>query len=481
LGGAKRSILAGSMVGAVKIGFAEERKVRYARISPALLMGLGLLIAFASCGKKKPPEAGGEDDLLARVGDRTITVREFVGRIRYAPVGRGAQSLDLASRKSYLDVLVEEKLAALAARAKGLDKEVDLEPTLEEVRDQAMLRELYLDRVRNQVVLPEKEIEIAVKRATEELDLAYFRAASEEEAWWVRQRILEGRSFSQVAEERYGRRFSEDQFRRRIRWGEAEPALEEVAYMLNVGEVSEPVPVEGGYYILKLLGRRQTGISPTNEFRSAVEQRLRYRKEARLAREFAERTLRANPVAVNREALDRLAEVMQNSLREETFPTEIDPSWLMSVGEEFAWRDSVLLEVGTEQFRARDVLTRLARGGRVLRLDSLRAIPNVLAGMVLQLAQDEALLQEARRLGLEDHPRVRRDVAVWEDYLLAQILRDRLGEESRFRAVVDSVRAKLTVTVFETKLASLDLSAARQTSSAAWASRSSALPPWPGE
>ncbi|MDZ7374630.1 MAG: peptidyl-prolyl cis-trans isomerase [candidate division KSB1 bacterium] len=447
-----------------------------------VLLGLavGLSIALLSCGRKK--EAPEADDLLARVGEQAITVQEFVGRLHYALLpGGGKQSLDVSSRRKYLDDLIDEKLAARAARARGLDREANLLPTLEEVRDQAMLRELYLDRIRAQVVLPEEEVELALKRATEELEVAFFRAAHEDEALWVKQKLLEGRSFAEVAAQRYGRSFSEEQFRRTIRWGETEPALEEVAYALKVGEVSEPVPVEGGYYVLKLLRRSPLGVEKTPGLRSAVEQRLRQRKEAQLARQYTDQILRASRVGLYRGALDRLAGTLETRLEKEPFPLEIDPSWLDSLADGLAWGDTVLLEIGDQRLSVRQVLSRLARSARMLRFDSVGAVRPALASLIVQLAQDEALLREARRLGLQDHPRVKRDVAIWEDYLLAQILRDRLGDEMRFRSIVDSLRAAVPVMVLETKLAALDLAPLRQTPSSAWAARSVALPPWPGD
>ncbi len=452
--------------------------LRRVRLAAWILVPAAAL--WLSCGRKGEPVQSA--DLLAKVGDRDITVEEFLGRLRYALASAEMEKLAAPEvRRQYLDALIDEKLAALAARSRGLDSVANLTPVLEEVRDQAMLRELYLARVRDRATVSEAELRQALERVRTELSVGFFRAASEEEARWVRQKLLEGKSFAEIATERYGRSYEEEQFHRTLRWGETDPALEEVAYSLSVGEVSAPVRVNGGFYVLKLLARRDSGVQDTPDLRQRIERRLRHRKEAQLARQFLREVLDRNPVDVNGEVLTELTRALTRELAGESFPTEITPDLLDSLASRLACADSVLFRLADTSWTIRRTLQRLARRGHELRIDSLGAVGAELTRAVLQLAQDQALLREAHRLQLEDHPRVKRDVAVWEDHLLAQILRRRLGDPTRLRALVDSLRHEVPIVVLETKLAALDLGSGPRPSPSAWATSALAFPPWPAD
>ncbi len=452
------------------------RGQRWLAILAALLLSVVLL--SAACSRRKA--AVYAPDLLARVDGHEITTTEFAGRLRYVVPADSLRALaDTSSRARLLGDLIDERLAAIYAEKQGLVDSAAVQDALDRVRRQAMLRELYLREVRDKAAVSEQELRRAYRRWREELTVGFYRAATREEAEWVRQGILAGKSFAELATERYKRRFDEGQFRRKLRWGETDPALEEAAYSLRLGEVSKPIRVGQMYYVVQLLDRRMLG-KPTEEDFQRVAPALRHkllrRKEEALASRFLREHLSHAQIRLHGDVLGELVRWLEKRATEdsvvELFPEEVD-----SLLAGFDFRDSTLVTFSGQRWTVEKALkqvepTRLSVGSPEKLVDQL-------SRALFETARDEVLVEAARNLGLDRHPRVLRDVSVWKDYLAAEILKRRVGLP-RVLAVVDSMRGQVPIVVLKTKLASLDLassdtSVVQQTTPF----RELAFPPWP--
>ncbi len=436
------------------------------------------LLFLAGCSRRKP--AAYAPDLLARVDGREITTTEFVGRLRYVvPVDSLRALADTSSRARLLGDLIDERLAAIYAERQGLIDSAGVQDALERVRRQAMLRELYLREVRDKATVSDEELKQAYRRWREELTVGFYRAATREEAEWVRQGVLAGKSFAELASERYKRSFNENQFRRKLRWGETDPALEEAAYSLRLGEVSEPVKVGQMYYIIKLLDRRMLGKPSEDDFKRvapALRRKLLRRKEEALATRFLRDHLSQAQIRLRGDVLGKLVRLLVQQAGPdsivELYPEKVDARL---GGADF--RDSTLVTFSGKGWTVVEALKRIEPAR--LPANSPELLANRLSRALFEAARDEVLVEAARNLGLDKHPRVLRDVNVWRDYLAAEILKRRLGAE-RVRSVVDSLRAHVPVVILKTKLASLDL-ASPDTSMVQHTMpfRELAFPPWP--
>ncbi len=76
-------------------------------------LGILLMIILVSCGKKEIPQP--EEKILVKIGDKSISVDEFIRRAEYTvrpPYCRGNHNLD---KKIVINSLVAEKLMAIEA------------------------------------------------------------------------------------------------------------------------------------------------------------------------------------------------------------------------------------------------------------------------------------------------------------------------------------------------------------------------------
>ncbi|HFE52853.1 MAG TPA: peptidylprolyl isomerase [Bacteroidetes bacterium] len=355
----------------------------------------------------------------------------------------------------------------------------DLRDALENVRRQAMLRELYLREVRDKAKVSKEELRRAYRYWRQELTVAFYHALTLEEAEWVRRGVLAGKSFAELAGERYKRKFSEDQFQRKLRWGETDPALEAAAYALRVGEVSEPVKVGQVYYVVKLLNRRMLGSPSEEDFKRvapALEKKLRRRKEDELAARFLRQHLVQAGIQLRGPVLSELVQYLGRYAGPDSI-VELTPETLDSLLAEFEWRDSALVVFSGKKWTVKEALKRIE--GVRLSAFSPELMADRLSRALFEAARDEVLVEAAKDLGLDKHPRVQRDVNVWRDYVAAEIFKRRAGT-SRVLAVVDSLREHVPVLILRTKLASLQFTSPDTTlGQQSTPFRQLAFPPWP--
>jgi parvulin-like peptidyl-prolyl isomerase len=74
----------------------------------------------------------------------------------------------------------------------------------------------------------------------------------------------------------------------RLHKGEMNPQLEAVAFALPEGGVSEPIPAEGGYRIVRATEKQEEAVAPFDEVKVEITQRLAGEKVAKLYDEYVQ-------------------------------------------------------------------------------------------------------------------------------------------------------------------------------------------------
>jgi EpsD family peptidyl-prolyl cis-trans isomerase len=126
--------------GLARLGIPPRWRATRTRI--LLLASIGVTVALTSaCGRGRagPPDS----QVAARVNGSDITVHQVQSILQRQP-RLAAEQPDLAARR-VLDALVEQELAAQAARSQGLEKDPDTLQALEAMRREVLAR-AYQDR-----------------------------------------------------------------------------------------------------------------------------------------------------------------------------------------------------------------------------------------------------------------------------------------------------------------------------------------------
>ncbi|MBN1383461.1 MAG: peptidylprolyl isomerase [Elusimicrobia bacterium] len=225
-----------------------------------------LLTVFTGCSKKS-------GQVLARVGSEKITVEEFeklLANESYAL--RDYLSTEVGQRQ-YLDALVKEKVALVAARKQGIHKRPDIKKQLSELEKRLeenyrrMKDKILTDAIIEQkIALGDSDVEKYYEEHKEEfenpteLKVSHILLGSRGDAENVLARIKKGESFSKLAKEVSIDKMTASKggdlgfFGRR----EYVKEFEDAAFKLKKnGDISDVVETPLGYHIIKLVDKRR--------------------------------------------------------------------------------------------------------------------------------------------------------------------------------------------------------------------------------
>ena len=295
-----------------------------------------VIILLAGCGASTgksvkaslPAQAAPErssEDILARVGERTITVSGFDEKFNALPPEhrQGGKEQKIKA----LEQLVEITLFSLEARAQKIDKEESVERTILDVVDNILAREYY-----NREILPEttvtndeiknyydshpdefkdskkvkaRHILVGVEpdATQKEWDAALKKAKN------LKKEIDNGADFAKLAKDK------SDDGRTKGRGGvlwrrtgsnsgymtrENIPAgFPDILFSLNAGQISEPVKGAKGYHIIKVEAKRPEKIRTLDQVEINLKRKLTEEKQKVFFAQTIERLKEKYNIVIN--------------------------------------------------------------------------------------------------------------------------------------------------------------------------------------
>ena len=368
--------------------------------------------------------------MVAQIGEVGISVRDF--RVSYElspPTHQAAGRKGVTERKaSHLSGMIETRLLAFAGRAAGFAQAADVQRLLLWYEKQAILRELYLQEIRDQINVNEDEARTAFAFLNEKALVRQFLVKSQPEAAKLYQRFRQGESFEQIALDVAG---SQSEFKRLLTaseftWGELDENLETAIFGLNRDELSAPIKTRAGYHLVQLLNRKKNVFLTEYGYRERqhyVETIIRRRKEARLAREYARRMMSSlRPRAVSHvllEFTERAKKAVRVANSETYLPAYLQVHQLNSHLQDMLEQDLVLYNSGTWTVgHVLDLVGQMPPNQRPDLTDA-RALPLSLSQMV----RDEFLVDDGYKQNLHERATVKDEVTRIEDQIMASRMR----------------------------------------------------------
>ena len=261
-----------------------------------LLFALAMIAALLGAAQPQQPERSG---WVARTDYWTITWDEFSRRYSTLLTGTGSQDHPTL-REALLDNLINENLLLRNdPEAVGSWRQANME-TVERIRNQALLA--YL-----------KDHDIYAAR--------HLYARTVEEARELLALLRSGVTFETLASQI----FTDSTLRNSggflgyFSWGDMDPAFEDAAYRLQVGEISEPIATASGYSIIRVDDRIPHPLLTENQFiqrRAHVERVVRIRKKRPAERSYLQAVLPAKSVAFHPDGLRSVSYALQRPVPE---------------------------------------------------------------------------------------------------------------------------------------------------------------------
>lgn len=272
----------------------------------------GVLLVAAACVWL--PVAGctqassDESPVLAIVNGKPITQSEFDVRWAELPEARQARYQREGGKKKFLDDLIARELLLQEARRLGLDQTMDVREKTRRFQEQLALDALMREIANSRVQITQEELEAyylahsSAVLATEHIRAAQIIVPTAVQALEVKKQLEEGADFAKLAQ-----KVSIDQATKfrggdlgPYRKGAAPPEIEAAILTQTPGTVSEPIKVEAGFALVKVISRDPLDARSAHVARERLKQEL-YAEKQRQQYEELLTTLR-------RKATIRLAE-----------------------------------------------------------------------------------------------------------------------------------------------------------------------------
>lgn len=247
-----------------------------------------IVLAFAAaqvigCAKKESPD----DKVLARVSNRTITLKDFKAKMAKMPPYY--KNIVEKNKKRYLDEIIMQMLLYEEAIRNGVDKDSEVKEILNEAKKKIVVAKLIKNEVENKIKVSEDELRSFYEAHKDEFKTppmwraSHILVADEKIAKEIRDEVVKGGNFEELA-----KAHSMDATASRggdigyFRTGQLVPEFEKVCLRLNVGEVSDVVHTQFGYHIIKLTDKKESATESYEKAKKAIESELKRKKRSEL-------------------------------------------------------------------------------------------------------------------------------------------------------------------------------------------------------
>ena len=359
---------------------------------------------------------------IAVINGASITKEELIRRLELTPLpefhkpgGRNKRALNL---------LIDELVVSQWAKEQGLEDLPGYKEAIDFVKQQAMIRELFFEEIRNRAEPDPQQTDETLHKSLQRVtvDVLFTRDESTADEW--NKELQQGVSFDELVKEfewHLSVRFSEQSFH----WGDGTVPipLEKMAYRLNVGEASGLIELPTGFAVLTVTNRTQDiFLIPYERVqkRDQVQQVLQARQETILANQYVERML--TPLGITQKAHGFQA-VVGFLMAHRNFTTSDSVVSMSTYDVEFPRTEehdlslSVVVAPGLT-WDGMEILSHIKKYKYPLSTGNRMELMAGLTRFLKITVRDYYLAKRARELGLEVHPRVKRDLATWSRYFL---------------------------------------------------------------
>lgn len=418
------------------VGFSRRRGMLRLRAGKRITVGLvTLALVGLSC---RPRSELPQEAALARVGDRVITVDEFLRRAEYTPRPPYCRGDSYIHRKIVLNTLIAEKLLALEA---GQDNELfgneQLRAYLRGRQEQAMRQWLFYRDFYTQVRLKAEEIAPRVQVATRTYRVAYYSFSGDSLARAVGDLLGSGGTFADGFRLVGGAGLAPE---REVTWSKAEyEAIRRALFSkpLTQGEVVGPLTTGDDLYaVMQVQGWSEQLLLSDTQLRQQwvdVEAAMRTERAETAYQSFVQKLMRGKKMELVEDTFYRLAATLAPFFlasaqeKKEAFHRHFwyqhgEEPVLHRLGDDIAQlRALPLLRIDGQTWTVADLEKELDAHPLVFRTRHIKKgeFAAQLRLAIADLVRDKYITKEAYRRGYDKALPVQRNVQMWQDHILA--------------------------------------------------------------
>ena len=388
-------------------------------------------LSFIGCSREK-------GTIVAEVDEVRITSDQFQKRYEQY-LAQGGKRDNIKLRLEVLNNMINEELMYKDLARRGMDRDSVYRRRMDEALAQALL-DGYARRISfDTITITDREVQDEFRFYNTKASARYLYAKTEKGAWELKRRLERGETFESLA-----RQVFEDPglatnggYLGVFGWGEMETALEQAAFTLPLGTVSDPIKLRIGYAIVKPESRMVQPLASESDYFNVLQKladRVQEKKIDRLVRRAADEIVKGLAPSFNEQAVNEVFKHWGILVRNET-PEREQHALAQNISTmRFMQTTRGTWSVG--EFIARVEWTTEKQRRRVRSTDDVKDV-------AIGLAAREVMLERARAMGLENDSTVRGQVAnVRQRFLLrrwADTVEDTVGNSGWDARLLDSV------------------------------------------
>jgi peptidyl-prolyl cis-trans isomerase C len=232
-----------------------------------------------------------EGEVLVIVNGEEITISEYNDKLKRLSTYEKAMYRGEEGHRKFLEALIQQKVMVQKAREMGLDKNEEVQTKIaalmKEVTERVLIEALIKQEILDKVVVTDEEAKAYYDehrdefKDKEKVRIRQIIVATEEEAQAILQELENGADFAELAS-----RKSNDQGTAKsggdsgyIERGMMPAILEKIYFSLKVGEISDAVKTNQGYYIVKLEDKKEASIKEFYEVSDDIKSKLTVGKQ----------------------------------------------------------------------------------------------------------------------------------------------------------------------------------------------------------
>ncbi|MFQ5455793.1 MAG: peptidylprolyl isomerase [Nitrospirota bacterium] len=223
------------------------------------LLFLMYLSILTSC-----EEANGKEKILAKIDNKEITLKEYMGIMEQLPEAAREAFSDEKGKKELLDDIIKRELIIKEAKKQRIDKDEDVIKKIKAIEKRVLIEEFLKRTIEDKIKIKESEIKEffnahnAASLEPDEVKASHILVKTEAEAKDILKKLKKGEDFAKLAA-----KYSIDPGSKKqggslgyFKKGQMVPEFEKAAFNLKRGEISPIVKTKFGYHIIKLYDKR---------------------------------------------------------------------------------------------------------------------------------------------------------------------------------------------------------------------------------
>ncbi len=377
------------------------------------------------------------NEILAQVGDKKITVREFLTSYEFGPA---FPKRIKNSKKHFLDYMINEKLIALNGYAMGIEDSIQAKEMLNAIKGDLSTEEMFKDDILKNIKVKKSELDKAFEEKQINYKIRWLYTPDENillnyESGLMRTTCFDSLFNLQLNDSVFAdqRSMDIDKFKLKIR----NPEMFGIVDSMKAGEISKPIKANDGWYILRLDDIWKNMIatqSESEEEKADAEEAIKKTKMDHESDIYIDNLLKAEKPVIKGNGFA----VLRSYLGGYELPKEKYDDWKLDERlheqiEKLDVKDNnygklALVTLKDTILNIDDFINWYRMRSQFIKLnkDDFNKFSASIESNIWQMVRDNLLMKRAHARGYQNKDNVKQQLKWWKDKIVYAVMRDKI-------------------------------------------------------